>query len=299
MKKLFLSILLFLFIPVVNASTNTFERTSEDYLVPDRITVNSSNKSNVMSTPAVDASEKIYDFADLLSDEEEEELFDKVSEYISDTDYDLAIVTIDNNVKSSTMEYADDFYDYNDFGKNSSHDGSVIVIDMDNREIYISTTGLAIKMYSDSRIESIIDAGYSNLKNAKYYNCLVNMVSRMSSFSTSGYPSGNANMEIDNNGNVHYIKKVPYLNIALVSMVISIIISLILYFKSRLKIKVIDTVKYIDPNNSNIKVHSNFITSHTSRVRIDTSSGGHSSGGGSSIHTGSSGISHGGGGRSF
>ena len=300
MKKFIIIMFLFLFLPVVNASTNTYERTSEDYLVPDRITVTSERKSAIMSTPAVNETEKIYDFADLLSEEEEQELFKLVSDYISDTNYDLAIVTIDDNPKSSTMNFADDFYDYNKFGMGETYDGSVIVIDMDYREIYISTTGFAIKMYNDNRIDSIIDAGYNQLKSARYYDCLKNMVHSMSNYFNIGYPSGNSNMQIDKFGNPYYIRKIPYLALVIGSIIVSTIISLILYFKSRLKIKVLDTVKYINPDNTTVNVNSTFVSTHTSRIRIETSSGSSGGGGGgSSFHSGSSGISHGGGGRSF
>ena len=45
----------------VQASVNTYTRTDSDYLVPDYIDVTGSNRDNVLSTPAVDATEKVYD----------------------------------------------------------------------------------------------------------------------------------------------------------------------------------------------------------------------------------------------
>ena len=47
----------FLFILSIDASVNTYTRTEDDYLVPSYITVTGSNRDNVLSTPAVDASE--------------------------------------------------------------------------------------------------------------------------------------------------------------------------------------------------------------------------------------------------
>ena len=75
------------------------------------------------------------------------------------------------------------------------------------------------------------------------------------------------------------------------------ITSLILYFKTSSKIKKQNTVTYINPNMTNIIKNDQFVTTYTSRVRIQSSSSG--SGGGSSFHSSSSGRSHGGGGRSF
>ena len=99
------------------ASTKTFERTSDDYLVPDDIVVTSSNYSNVMSTPAIDASEKVYDFADLFTTDEEEKLYNQINAYISSYSLDMAVVTIDTNNKSSAMEYADDLSDNPKYNK--------------------------------------------------------------------------------------------------------------------------------------------------------------------------------------
>ena len=65
--KIFLVILIsFIFnITLVSASTNTNIRTEDNYLINDWIEVTDSNRGNILNTPAVNAEEKIYDFADL------------------------------------------------------------------------------------------------------------------------------------------------------------------------------------------------------------------------------------------
>lgn len=293
-KFLTFFIILFFFIQNVGATVTTYERTTDDYLVPNSITVTSSNKSSILKTPAVDEKEKVYDFANLLSSSEEENLYLKINNYIETSNYDLAIVTINYNNKDSAMEYADDFFDYNNFGFSSKRDGVLILIDMDKRKIWISTSGMAKKMYNDSRIDNIIDAGYNYLTSKDYYNCLIKMIDKLDSYFIAGYPSGNNNLIIDDNGNSYYIKKIPYILIFLMSGVICAITSSILYCKTSSKIKKQNTVTYINPNITNIIKNDQFVTTYTSRIRIQSSSGG-----GSSFHSSSSGRSHGGGGRSF
>lgn len=299
MKKIFIGLItLFLCIQNVNAEVDVYTRTESNYLVPSDIEVSSSNKKDILSTPAVDSSLKIYDFGDLLTDQQEGELFSKVIDYINENNYDLAIVTINKNNKFDAESYADDFFDYNDFGINSSRDGALILIDMDTREIYISTSGYAQKMYNDSRIDNIIDAGFNYLTSEMYYMCLSKMIDKLDYYYDSGYPSGNSNLYIDENGNAYYINRMPYLIIILISGFVCFGVSSFLYFKTSSKIKKQNTVTYINPNITNIIKDDRFITTHTSRIRIDTSSS--SSGGGrSSFHSGSSGRSHGGGGRHF
>ena len=131
MKKIFLILIsLFILIPTVDASTTTFTRTEENYLVPDGITVSDNNRQAVLKTPAVDATEKIYDFANLLTQIEEESLYNKVIEFINKTNYDAVIVTIDDNNKYDAANYADDFFDYNAFGIGSSRDGLLFLIEL-------------------------------------------------------------------------------------------------------------------------------------------------------------------------
>ena len=151
MKKLRIYLILIFMIAIVFntavfASTNTYTRTEDDLKINSSIKVTESVKKAVLATPKVDASEKVYDFAGLLTESEEASLYNKIMTFINTYNMDMAVVTIDNNNKASTMAYADDFYDYNDFGVGSTFDGLLFLIDMDNREMWISPTGEAIIM---------------------------------------------------------------------------------------------------------------------------------------------------------
>ena len=309
-KYIVLILLLFLAIDV-NASTKTYPRVkgdNESLGIRDWVNVNSSNENIILKTPKVDEAEKVYDFADLFSDQEEKEIFEKVKNYIELSNYDLAVVTINENNKYSEVEYADDFYDYNNFGFNDSRDGMLFLIDMDNRRIYISTTGYAIKMYDDYRIDMIIDAGYTDLKNAKYASCILEMIDESVYYYNMGIPSSNEHLIIDGD-NVYYERVPMSLSQKLLitfasSGVITLIVSLIMYFKTRLKIKVGNLQSYFI-NAKNMQSNDQFLRSAVTRVPIHDSSsssgggGSSSGGGGSSFHSSSSGSFHGGGGRGF
>ena len=53
-----------------------------------------------ITTPDKDAEyEKVYDFADLFTDKEEQELYSQITKYISSYKMDLAVVTINENNK--------------------------------------------------------------------------------------------------------------------------------------------------------------------------------------------------------
>ena len=134
------------------------------------------------NTPVVDATKKIYDYANLITKDEEEVLYNKVQEFINKYDMDMAIVTINSNPKSSSMAYADDFYDYNNFGKGTNKTGLLFLIDMQNRNMWISTTGDAINIYTDSRINTILDYTYDKISNEDYNGCAEQFIDKASYF---------------------------------------------------------------------------------------------------------------------
>lgn len=294
MKKIFvLFISLFLLVLPVYASTNTYSRTTTDLKVPKKIKYKSSMEHNVLLTPSVNANEKIYDFAELLTEEEEKQLYDKVKEFIANTNLDLAIVTINTNVKDSTQEYADDFYDYNDF----SIDGLAFVIDMQNRIFYISTAGKAMIYYDDYRIEYILSALDQEMYNHEYFNACNTLISQLTEYYNHGF-SDNADKYVVIGTQIY--RKTPYLLLSIIAVVSATIGTLILALRNK-KIKLAtNSNDYFDNKSFEItKDTKEFISSNTSRVYIPPadSDGGGSSGGG--FHSGSSGASHGGGGHRF
>lgn len=294
MKKIFvLLISLFLLVLPVYASTNTYSRTTTDLKVPKKIKYKSSMEHNVLLTPSVNANEKIYDFAELLTEEEEKQLYDKIKEFIANTNLDLAIVTINTNVKDSTQEYADDFYDYNDF----SIDGLAFVIDMQNRIFYISTAGKAMLYYDDYRIEYILSALDQEMYNHEYFNACNTLISQLTEYYNNGF-SDNADKYVVIGTQIY--RKTPYLLLSIIAVVSATIGTLILALRNK-KIKLAaNSNDYFDNKSFEItKDTKEFISSNTSRVYIPPadSGGGGSSGGG--FHSGSSGASHGGGGHRF
>ena len=294
MKKIFvLFISLFLLVLPVYASTNTYSRTTTDLKVPKKIKYKSSMEHNVLLTPSVNANEKIYDFAELLTEEEEKQLYDKVKEFIANTNLDFAIVTINTNIKDSTQEYADDFYDYNDF----SIDGLAFVIDMQNRIFYISTAGKAMLYYDDYRIEYILSALDQEMYNHEYFNACNTLISQLTEYYNHGF-SDNADKYVVIGTQIY--RKTPYLLLSIIAVVSATIGTLILALRNK-KIKLAtNSNDYFDNKSFEItKDTKEFISSNTSRVYIPPadSGGGGSSGGG--FHSGSSGASHGGGGHRF
>lgn len=258
----------------------------------------------IINVKAVDTSEKVYDFAGVLTLEEKEALKEKIDNYIETYNMDMAVVTVRYHNYSNTMKYADAFYDTNGFGIGDKRDGMVCVIDFStgHDDFWISTTGEAIRMYDDARIDKILDAMdvvYYRDK-TDYYNMFVSYIDKSSYYASLGIPKSNENVRIDENGKPYEIKPFPWLKIGLASVITSGIIVIVLILRNKMVHKAKNADEYIDKNSIHITNRvDQFVTTNTTRVRVSSSSSGGGGGhaGGSSFHSSGGGF-HGGGGRS-
>lgn len=189
MKKLLL--LLILFIPsFVLAKEITYcERTYEDLKIDKFIDINSVNTEDVMNTPCVDVQHKVYDFADILTDSEEESLYSSINSYIEAYKGDLVVVTIEENnnciyeeSNSCAYSYANNFYKYNDFKK----DGVLILIDLrtKNDMLSIYSFGNSSSIFDLKAINSIKSYSYKYFNSNEYYEGFKDIIYTMSSYYT-------------------------------------------------------------------------------------------------------------------
>ena len=263
----------------------------------------------IINVKAVDTSEKVYDFANVLTTEEEELLKEKINKYIEDYNMDMAVVTVRYHNYNTTEKYADEIYDTNEFGIGDTEDGLVCVIDFSKGKTFyehISTKGNAIIMYDDYRIERILDAiDYAWEKdNTDYYSMFDAFIDKSSYYASLGIPDSNKHVKLDDNGMPYEDIEIPFpwAGISTTSLIISTVIVLILIFRNKMVHKAKNADAYIDNSSINITNRvDQFVTTNTTRVRVSSSSSGGGGGGGhaggSSFHSSSGGF-HGGGGRS-
>ena len=306
MKKrlLILLFLVLLVIPIsVNASTKILER-DETLNVRDGIDKNK-YRQDILNTPRVDETEKVYDFADLLTDSEEQEIFHMIDNYIEKYKMDLVILTIDKNNKISTERYGEDFFIFNEFGfEEKKRSGSLFIIDMDQRNYHLVTSGSMIMYLDDKRVDNILDAVFDDVKGQNYYNAVSRVINKLDEYGTS-VPSSNSGIYIDPDGTPHKVKSPSILISTIAAFVIAFAFVMININKHK-GIKVAENAnEYIDNSKTNIyKKTDQLISTHTSVTTIpkDTYSGGGGGShhvGGSSFHSGGGGHSFGGGGRHF
>lgn len=117
---------------------------------------------------------KIEDNANLFNNDEYSQISSDASEFTSSTDISLAILTIDYAQGLTSEEYANNYIDNLIDGEGWNEDCMLFLIDMDNRNVWISTTGRAENVYFN--VDSVIDGGYDYLVNGEYGQCILGMI---------------------------------------------------------------------------------------------------------------------------
>lgn len=308
MRKFLLGLLIF-FVGIVtaNASTTTYNRLEvPNFGVNKKIEITVENRDIIISTPLVDVSEKVYDYAGIFSDAEEAQLYAAAQNYINKTKMDMVILTTELERSDLGIEnYAADFYDYNDFGLNfENYSGILVVINMDlsNRYYHIITVGNALLYYNDSRIANLLDSMYNYMVNGDYYEATSAFINRSLELYQVGIPSENKQAYINKYGDIVYPFQ-PDIGLGIiVSSVVTIVLTLIFVRRNKMVKKATKAIEYMDGKSylCNIRSDKLINTRTTTHVRSSSSGGGGGSRGGfSSSSRGSSGRSHGGGGRHF
>ncbi len=99
--------------------------------------------------------ERVQDLAGLLSDNEEASLVTKLNELSERQKMDIIVLTTDTLNGKSPRDYADDIYDYGNFGYGKNRDGVLLLISIEDNDWYISTCGYGITVFTDAGIAYI------------------------------------------------------------------------------------------------------------------------------------------------
>ena len=253
--------------------------------------------------------ERVYDYADVLTAEEENALREQIAEAEERIECDLVLVTIresvldiygyeentDVNWEAAIERYADDFYDENLYGYNMVHgDGAILVDNWYEGEMgsHFGTCGKVYETYSTYMIEDLLDDVYYWIETDPYeaYKAYIEHVVQEMTWDEGGAYESTVGV-----GGCFMIALIPSL------------IYLVVHLKSKEGKKTTSVNTYVDQENNGaprfVVRRDELIDKRVTSRKIETSSSGGSSSGGRSYsgggggHRSSSGVSHGGGSR--
>lgn len=271
-------------------------------------------------TGAVSGQPRVFDQAGLFSETEIIQLEEKIAQCRKSTKMDVVIVSAYADGERSAEEYADDYYDYGGFGVGKKASGVLLLYYMDGPgqpggECYISTAGTMINMLTDERIESILDDVYGDLGNRDFAGAAEHFLEDVKAYVKEGVESGQYTYDRDTGEIVRY-HSIRLYEVAIAMVIAGISAgSVCLDIKKRYAMKQSsrEVSNSLQAYRADCAFHfsvagDKMVNKYVRSVPIprNTSSGsggrghsGSSSAGRSTIHTSSSGSSHGGGGRRF
>lgn len=241
----------------------------------------------------------VVDLADVFNIEEKKSLEQKATALGNQFNMDIVIVTTSDTEGKSSRDYADDYFDYNDYGVGADRDGILFLIDFDNSEAYISTSGNGIRYLTDERIEKVLDDVFDNgLTDGKYYNAADAFLNSTEIFLNEGIPKGQYNAPESRENSLTTAE-------GIIGAVVSGTLGLGFFSNIKRKYKTKPRARVFEYRNNSIinlgitedNLINNYVT--TRIIPVVSKSSGPSSSGRSTIHRSSSGRTHGGGGRKF
>lgn len=305
MKKRIIFLLLILCPFLVFASTNTKTRDADNNYGVTKYKVTDKNRKYVISTPYVDETEKIYDFSEILTEEEEQTILEEIRDFSEKTDFDLVILTKDLAYSEDKYneEYATDFYDFNSFGKN----GILFFRNTYSSDPYFDlySFGEAQLYFYDTRLSDILDSIYSDIHYDNYYEGIHKLIEELEDYYDRGKLN---NYFIDKDGmlrdsNKYYLDKdgnlkrkynfvAPVIPSAIISLIITLITISSMVKKNKMIRLATDAAVYTNHESINLTVNKDeLVNSITNKVYIPPVSSG-SGGGGHSSSMGHSGGGH-------
>lgn len=243
---------------------------------------------------------RLVDEAGLLSAEEYEKILGKLDSVSERQKFEVVIVTVNSIGNSTIRDFADDYYDYHNYGYNSGKDGILLLVNMEDetRGCHISTVGYGITAFTDAGQSYIYDRFMPDLIDGYYFAAFDTFIDECDRFVTharESEPYDVDSMPKDYNAPLIIGGSV------LAGLVISIIVIVCLVGqlksvrakKTASEYIVSGSMKVVDSRDIYLYSH---VTKHAKPKQTSSSS---SSGGGSSTHRSSSGTTHGGSSRKF
>lgn len=257
---------------------------------------------------------QVIDDANLFNANEVSDMIETIARIERNHQVDIVVLTT-NDVPTDYSEemwrvrnYADDFYDNGGYGMGADNSGMLILLDMHNRVMWLSTGGVMIEYINDSREDAILDDAYAYLSYGSYGSAINAALDRVEHYMNKGREEGiflYDEVTGERLSGMYNALTTGEMGIAgLAGGCIALVIYLSVSGSYNLKGS---TYSYDRNANASVRLTKDdevFVRQFSRRSPRNTGSHGSSGGGarrsgGSGVHRSSGGVRHGGGGRRF
>ncbi len=239
---------------------------------------------------------RVQDSANLLSSDEITKLEASLDDFYNTYNMEAVILTTNDIGSKSPRSYALDYFHSKNYGYNNSNDGVILMIDMGTRTFNISSSGKTIDYLSDIRLDSIKANITPHLSSGDYYKACTNFIKETSHYIDSGVAKNNSltltnGKKLFTNDYNQPLTPLDYLKCAGVAALSAGLISFItrhLIYNSYVNPKHVTPLAF--PNSNSVDYNEKkdvFVSTHTSKHKIESSKNSSSGHGGSGSTTGS------------
>ncbi len=270
----------------------------------------------VLSLSFAAADAQVADNANLFTETEISQITDICDRIEQTYQVDMFVLTSNDVPDGQTRSYADDYYDEHGLGIGDDNAGMLYLMDMNNRECYISTCGVMIDYITDDREDGIFEAGWDEMVSGQYGRSVILSLQQTERYLSQGRERGQFRYD-EETGARYTMLYNPLTSTEMIIAAAAGLIVMIVFITSISRAYNLKNSTYsYDLNDlSGITLSQNdvrFLREHVTRVKRpdphDRPGGGPSHGGpshggpshgGSGTHRSSGGQTHGGGGRRF
>jgi uncharacterized protein len=243
------------------------------------------------------ASDTVDDQANLLSPEERTELSKQADAINKEIKGEVFILTTTTN-SEKPRKFANEQLK-NRVGKNNN--GALLLLDMNQRKIYLSTSGNMIDFITDKRRDQLLDDVTAAMKDGNYYQASAAYLSNAKDFVDAGVPGGSYRKD-EKTGKITYYKSITPVELT-IGVIIAAVVAIGFFVSVRLRYQ-LKTGTYRYPYRQNAQLdlterQDQLVNSFVTTRRIPKPSNNNGGGGGGSTTNSSGGGTFGGGGRSF
>lgn len=144
-----------------------------------------------------DGTTRVFDGAGLFTESERTSMEEEIASMRRDMNMDVVIVTTDDAEGKTAENYSEDFYINGNFGTGKEYSGVLFLIDMDNRELYLTPVGTMNRFLTDKRWNSILDDAYEGASNGDYAASAQVFLDGVRKYYAAGIPGGQYNYDRD------------------------------------------------------------------------------------------------------
>ena len=199
---------------------------------------------------------KVYDYAQVLTKDQIDNLKGQVKEYVDKYNVDMVITTVKYYTEPSLEGYAKEFYTRNNFGINDKKNGIILTYDVRNNDSKVMVFGDATNLYNENEINNLINIVN---KEKKDYNKLKKFIKYSDEYALS-------NIEYTNIYNNKFFD-INWIFVLLPSLIIPTIIVASILIRINMK-KTSNKENYINVDNVVInKRQDNLVTTNTKKIK--------------------------------